>query len=147
MVHKTAQQLFEAAAAGDECSSAIAVYDGANAFDTSTMTAGGDMPDDAMCVGTFLNWGGEDGWYSYVATGGSTHFTTCDGTSYDTSMILYEGTCDNQVACNGDSVANDGTGCQPYYSDFTYDCVAGTTYYVRIGAYISGSGPGTLTIN
>jgi len=134
--------------AGDECDVAIAVVDGANAFDTTNMTAGGSTPDDMMCDGTFLDWGAsQDGWYSYVATGGITNFTTCDAASYDTSMVLYEGTCDNQVACNGDSVANDGTGCQAYYSEIDFDCVAGTTYYVRIGAWNGdGAGPGTLTI-
>ncbi|MDP7008316.1 MAG: hypothetical protein QGI78_01960, partial [Phycisphaerales bacterium] len=78
--------------AGDECTVAIEVFDGANAFDTTNMTAGGDMPDDLMCEGTFLDWGeSQDGWYMYVATGGMTHFTTCDAASYDTSMVLYEG--------------------------------------------------------
>jgi len=133
--------------AGDECSTAISVYDGANAFDTTGYTDSGSPPDDTMCAGTFLDWGeSQDGWYMYVATGGMTTFDTCDATSYDTSMVLYEGSCTNQVACNGDS-ANQ-TGCQTYYSEITnYNCVAGETYYVRIGAWQgSGSGPGTLNI-
>ncbi|MDP7009412.1 MAG: hypothetical protein QGI78_07565, partial [Phycisphaerales bacterium] len=134
--------------AGDECTVAIEVFDGANAFDTSDMTASTPVPDDTQCAGQFLDWGeSNDGWYSYVATGGMTHFTTCDATSYDTSLVLYEGDCNTQVTCNGDSVANDGTGCQPFYSDFSYDCTAGTTYYVRIGAWNGdGAGLGTLTI-
>jgi len=134
--------------AGDECSSAITVVAGANAFDTSDMTPSGDEPTDELCAGTFLEWGGsQDGWYMYVSDGGMTTFDTCDATSYDTSMALYEGSCTNLVACNGDS-ANQ-TGCQTYYSEISnYNCVAGETYYVRIGAWQGAeAGPGTLNIN
>ncbi len=134
---------------GDECSSAITVVNGANAFDTTDMTAGGTAPDDTMCEGTFLDWGeSQDGWYMYVATGGLTTFDTCDASSYDTSLVLYEGSCDNQVACNGDAV-DGGEGCQPYSSSIpSYECIAGETYYIRIGAWNGdGAGPGTLNIN
>jgi len=57
--------------AGDECSSAISVGDGANAFDTSDMTPSSPEPDGLQCEGTFFDWGNSnDGWYMYVATGG-----------------------------------------------------------------------------
>jgi len=134
-----------AVTAGDECSSAIAVYDGANAFDISDMTPSAGDPDELECP--VLGWVGftvQDGWYSYVATGGLTHFTTCDATSFDTSMVLYSSDCTTQVACNGDSAG--GAGCQTYYSEFTYDCTAGTTYYVRMGGWQGAFGAGTLTI-
>jgi hypothetical protein len=72
------------------------------------------------------------------------HFTTCDGSSYDTSMALYEGACDNQVTCNGD--AGGESGCQEYYSAFDYNVDAGETYYIRIGGWKGSTGEGTLTI-
>ncbi|MBL6997249.1 MAG: hypothetical protein ISR75_02280, partial [Phycisphaerales bacterium] len=134
--------------AGDECTAAIAVFDGANAFDTTNMTPSGNPPTDDLCPGTFLDWlESQDGWYVYVATGGLTTFDTCDASSYDTSMALYEGSCTNLVACNGD--AADSAGCQAYSSEIAnYDCVAGETYYVRLGAWQGdGAGPGTLNIN
>jgi hypothetical protein len=130
---------------GDECADAIAVYDGANAFDITDMTPSAGDPNEADCA--ILGWVGQtvkDGWYSYVATGGTTNFDTCDSASYDTSMVLYEGDCTTQVACNGD--AADSTGCQPYHSVFDYDCIAGTTYYVRMGGWNGAFGAGTLTI-
>ena len=137
-----------AVAAGDECSSAIAVADGANYVDTAGMTPSQPQPDDTMCEGTFLDWlDSNDGWYSYVAAGGLTTFDTCDaaGTAYDTSLVLYEGSCTNQVACNGD--AADTTGCQAYSSEIAnYECVAGETYYIRIGAW-NGDGEGAVTLN
>jgi hypothetical protein len=133
--------------AGDECTNAWIAVDGANAFDTSNCTPSGNAPTDELCAGTFLEWGASnDGWFMYVASGGLTTFDTCDAASYDTSLVLYEGSCDNQVACNGD--AADTTGCQAYSSDISnYACVAGETYYIRIGSWQGAEqGAGTLNI-
>ncbi|MGY8757596.1 MAG: hypothetical protein ACKVLC_09520, partial [Phycisphaerales bacterium] len=133
--------------AGDECTNAWIAVDGANAFDTSNCTPSGNAPTDELCTGTFLEWGASnDGWFMYVASGGLTTFDTCDAASYDTSLVLYEGSCDNQVACNGD--AADTTGCQGYSSDISnYACVAGETYYIRIGSWQGAEqGAGTLNI-
>ncbi len=133
----------EAATAGDECADALAAVAGANAFDTSGMTPSQPPPDDLMCDGTFLDWdNSQDVWFSYVATGASTQFDTCGTAAYDTSLVLYEGTCDNQVACNGDD-AN----CAGYTSLISYPTVAGETYYIRIGGWQADAGSGTLNIN
>ena len=132
---------------GDECDNALMAVTGANAFDTTNTTASGNAPTDELCAGTFLDWGeSQDIWFMYVSDGGLTTFDTCDAASYDTSLALYEGSCDNLVACNGD--AADSSGCQTYSSEIAnFDCVAGETYYVRIGAYLGdGAGPGTLNI-
>jgi len=134
-----------AATPGDECADAIDVYDGANAFDITDMTPSAGDPDELNCP--ILGWATftvKDGWYKYVATGGTTTFDTCDAASYDTSLVLYEGDCTTQVACNGD--AADSTGCQPYHSTLDYECVAGSTYYARLGGWQGDFGAGTLTI-
>ncbi len=135
------------AGAGDECSGALIAQNGANSFETLTATPSSPEPDEAQCSGTYLDWGGSaDIWFRYTATAsGSTHFTTCDSSSYDTSMVLYEGSCDNQVACNGD--ASGDTGCQSYHSEIDYTVEAGNTYYIRIGGWQAATGSGTLTIN
>ncbi|HJN71997.1 MAG TPA: hypothetical protein QF528_05325, partial [Phycisphaerales bacterium] len=103
--------------------------------------------DEELCSGTYLDWdGSKDIWFLYVAqASGPTHFTTCDSSSYDTSMVLYEGSCDNQVACNGDGYYD--TGCQSYHSEIDYTVQAGSTYYIRIGGWMADSGSGTLTID
>ncbi len=131
----------------DECADAGEASLGANAFDTSLMTASQPQPDDTQCAGTYLDWANSpDGWFSFVAGSTATHtFSTCDAASYDTSLVLYEGNCDTQVACNGDGTG--GTGCQVYYSQLDYACTAGTTYYVRLGGYMAAIGSGTLTIS
>jgi hypothetical protein len=131
----------------DECADAGPAVLGANAFDTSLMTGSEPQPDDTQCEGTYLDWGGSaDGWFAFTAGSTATHtFTTCDAASYDTSMVLYEGNCDTQVACNGDG--SGGSGCQSYYSQLDYACTAGSTYYIRLGGWQGEIGSGTLTIS
>jgi hypothetical protein len=133
---------------GDECTTAIAVVDGANPFDHTNMTGSSPDPDETDCTGPFpMDWlGSNDGWYMYVATGGPTIFDTCDAGSFDTSMVLYEDSCTNQVACNGD-VDVDEAGCQAYSSIISYDCAAGATYYVRIGEWNGGTAGTNGTLN
>ncbi|MCH2147373.1 MAG: hypothetical protein MK073_06115, partial [Phycisphaerales bacterium] len=136
------------AGAGDTCDTAVVAVLGANAFDTTTNTASQDDPDDSQCAGTYLDWGGSpDAWFMWTPDStGLASFDTCDSSSYDTSMVLYEGSCDNQVACNGD-----GTGlsdCQSYYSYIAdFNVSAGTTYYIRLGGWNAATGAGTLNIS
>jgi len=132
--------------AGDECESAMAAVVGANAFETNTATPSGNPPDSSQCSGTYLDWSDSpDVWFLFVPTSsGNVHFTTCDGSSFDTSMALYEGACDNQVACNGDGDGD--SGCQAYYSALDYTVQAGEYYYIRLGGWQAEIGSGTLTI-
>jgi hypothetical protein len=134
------------AGAGDECSSAMIASIGENPFETTTATPSSPQPDDSMCPGTYLDWGNsQDIWFLFVPeASGDLHFTTCDASSYDTSMAIYENSCDNQVACNGDS--SDGSGCQAYFSAINMSVTAGDTYYIRIGGWKGSAGSGTLTI-
>jgi len=133
---------------GDECVDARTAYVGANYFDTTQATSSFPEPDDSQCAKTFLNWNGSrDVWFSFVPTVSEIHlFTTCDSSSYDTSMVLYASNCSNQVACNGDG---DGSnkGCQPYYSYIEYPLTAGTQYFIRLGGYNGDFGTGTLSID
>ena len=76
---------------------------------------------------------------------GAATFTTCDPNSYDTSMVVYEGSCDNQVACNGDG--DEDSACQNWHSEIVdYAVTTGETYYIRLGGWEAASGTGTLTI-
>jgi hypothetical protein len=134
------------AGAGDECSAPLTAVNGANPFETNTATPSSPEPDASQCSGTYLDWSNsQDIWFLYVADqSGNVHFTTCEAGSYDTSMALYEGSCDNQVACNGDSDGD--SNCQSYYSAIDYDVTAGNSYYIRIGGWQGATGEGTLTI-
>lgn len=132
--------------AGDDCSVAMVANLGANSYETNTATPSSPEPDDSMCPGTYMNWdNSQDIWFVWTAElSGNTHFTTCDGSSFDTSMALYEGFCSNQVACNGDSSGEDG--CQSYYSAVDFNVTKGEKYYIRIGGWNGATGNGTLTI-
>ena len=135
------------AAEGDECNQATEAFEGLNPFNTTSATPSEPFPDDAMCEGTFLDWGkSPDIWMYWIAseTGDAT-FTTCDIGSFDTSIVLYEGDCANQVACNGDGFGEPD--CQEYYSSITYEVESGTTYLIRIGGWQGQTGLGTMSVN
>lgn len=136
---------------GNSCGAAKWAEEGGNAFDTSGATESnfGD-PDESQCAGTYLDWDASpDFWFKWSAPGsGTMDLSTCDPTSYDTSMVLYEGlTCDTlvQIACNGDG-PNDA-GCQSYYSLIEATPVtSGQTYWVRLGGWQAATGAGTMTL-
>jgi len=132
--------------AGDECTTAMLANLGGNMFDTTTATPSSPEPDDSQCSGTYMNWNNsQDIWFAWTADfSGNAHFTTCDSSSYDTSMAIYAGSCSNQVACNGDG--SDGNGCQSYYSAVDVNVALGEVYYIRIGGWEGAVGSGTLTI-
>jgi len=137
-------------ASGDTCADANVAVDGAQSFDTTDATDSGyGEPDDTQCTDAYLDWmGSPDQWWRYeVASAGTLTVSLCDATSYDTSMVLYEGSdCNSltQVACSGDSTVE--SGCQAYYSGI-YDLpVSGGFIYVRIGGWQGAQGAGTMTI-
>ncbi len=136
---------------GSTCSTATWAAEGGNAFDTSDSTDSGfGNPDGSQCDGTFLDWDNSpDFWFKWSAPGsGTLDLTTCDPSSYDTSMVLYEGlTCETlvQIACNGDG-PNNGS-CQSYYSLIEeIPVTSGQTYWVRLGGWQAATGTGTMTL-
>ena len=132
--------------AGDECNTAMVAQLGANSYETNSATPSSPEPDDSQCEGTYMNWeNSQDIWFVWVAEQtGTVHFTTCEDSSFDTSMALYEGACNNQVACNGDG--NGDNGCQSYYSAIDFNVQKGSNYYIRIGGWEGATGSGVLTI-
>jgi V8-like Glu-specific endopeptidase len=136
---------------GDTSCDAVVAVIGTNPFDTTgNSDSGFGEPDDTQCTGTYLDWtSSPDYWFVWTAPGnGQAIFSTCDATSFDTSMVLYDGpdcTTTVQVACNGDAAA--GEGCQDFFSQINYEVTNGRTYYVRVGGWQAATGAGTLTIS
>ncbi|HJO16555.1 MAG TPA: hypothetical protein QF800_06665, partial [Phycisphaerales bacterium] len=137
---------------GDSCDDATAVGEGSHAFDTSNATDSGyGDPDETQCDGTYLDWGGsQDVWFVWnPSADGTATFHTCDTSSYDTSLVLYEGpNCNSltQIACNGDYDGG-SSGCQDYHSQIDDVSVSGgNSYYIRIGGWLAATGSGMLTI-
>jgi len=133
-----------AAMAQDECSTAVTAVVGPNAFSTAAATTSPEPVDANQCAGTYLDWGtaNKDIWFSFTApTNGYLNLDTCLAASFDTSMVVYSGSCGalTQVTCNGDGTGL--SGCQGFYSKTPQiDAVAGTTYYIRIGGWTNASG-------
>ncbi len=132
---------------GDECVDALFASEGANIFDTSNASPSTPEPDDSMCPGTYLNWNNSpDVWFSFTPLTNDTYtFSTCDIDSFDTSIVLYEGSCSQQIACNGDN-PNGSADCQDYYSLIETPLIAGIEYFIRVGGFGGKTGTGTLTI-
>ena len=141
----------EAEIGGDICEDAYEVVIGDNPFDTRG--AGAEYPDPSasQCQNTYLDWDNSpDVWFSFnPGFDGSLTLSTCDSSSYDTSMALYRGpSCGDwtQIACNGDGSGQ--SGCQAYYSRITNVSVeAGETYWIRLGGWEAATGAGTLEVS
>ena len=129
----------------DECSGAIAVSDGATAFDTTTAT-GSAVTIPSSCAADGGTSMVRDLWYRYSPTcTGTATVSTCGAASFDTRLAVYPGSsCPSSatpvLACND----NDAT-CTGGSSKLTFAATAGASYYIRLGGASTGA-PGTLTV-
>ena len=118
----------------DECSSATALPVGSTAFDTTAATTSSDP---AGCSSAF----GKDVWFSYTATSTSdVTFDTC-GSSFDTVLEVYVGSCGSlgYVTCNDN-------GCSLQSSITLTGFTPGLTVYLRVGGYNGADGTGALNV-
>jgi len=133
-------------AINDECIDAISVTNGEIYFSTVDASTSTDVYDDSQCLGTWLGSMSSDIWFAYEATcSGTLSLSTCNTATFDTELILYEGTCFNkvQIACNGD-----GANCLNYTSLLESPVASEGSYLVRLGGWdAASSGTGTLLIN
>lgn len=138
-----------AAQGADECSGATALGNGTPApFNTTTATPSAGAVDDALCAGTFLNWLAtqNDVWFKFTASeSGLLEINTCLAGSYDTSIVVYSGSCASltPIACNGDGTGL--AGCQQYFSRITDLALnANETVFIRVGGYDGAVGSGQI---
>jgi hypothetical protein len=128
--------------ANDECTTAVAIFDGDTAF--STLGATDSLPAlDPTCDEGFGTAFVQDIWFSYTATcDGTVTFSTCGLADFDTRLALYTD-CDtfSLVACN-----DDGPGCPGLSSLMTAELTEGTTYLLRVGGF-AADGTGTISIS
>ena len=128
--------------ANNDCAAAMAIFDGATAFDTVAATT--DGPAEAgcgFCCGD--NQINQDIWYNYTATQtGSATFALC-GSGYDTKVALYDGcgcpVAGAPLACNDDSCG--------LQSNISASVTAGNCYKLRIGGFTGATGTGTVNIS
>jgi predicted outer membrane repeat protein len=137
--------------AQDECSTATVASEGGNFFSTSSATTSPEPVDESQCAGTYLDWGSanKDIWFTWTApANGRLSLDTCFAGSFDTSMVVYTGSCGalTQIACNGDGVGLPS--CQTGASRIARLSVAsGVTYLVRIGGRAGAAGTGELQLD
>jgi len=139
--------------ANDTCAGAETAVLGDNAFDTSYANPEWADPDDTVCAGEFLDWAGSpDVFFVYTpSSDGTMSISLCDAASYDTSLAVYLGGCDDgdgshNVECNGDHSGQ--TDCQAYYSAIDSMPVSGgVQVIIRIGGWNAATGAGTMNLS
>lgn len=118
--------------ANDQCGGAIAISSSSytNSQSTTTASSTGDPTPDCF-VGGF----GNGVWYVFTAPTNGTLVVNTFGSSFDTGLAIYTGTCESltQIACNDDT---SGT----VQSSITNSVTIGTTYYILAGGWAANTG-------
>lgn len=131
--------------AGDECSNAVPAIPGLNTINTEALSASANPPANDGC--NFLNWGlSRDGWFRFDATGaGSLALDFC-ASSYDTSVVVYRGSCGSleRVACDDDSCNPTGPG---YQSRVAVAVTEAGPIFVRVGGYAGAFGTAVMNLS
>ena len=124
------------APANDECSGAIAIFDGVTPV-TNVGSTGTDITSCAFEDGT-------DVWFSYTAScTGNVSVSTCNDATFDTALSIWDVCGGTELACN-----DDGAGCANFSSNLTFTgAVSGTTYLIRLAGYNGAVGTANLTVS
>ncbi|MFM2163816.1 MAG: hypothetical protein RL325_253 [Planctomycetota bacterium] len=89
-----------------------------------------------------------DIWYRHQATGNQTLTISLCGSTFDTKVAVFEGSCTGAlIACNDDAVAP--AACAgTLQSEVRFTATCGTTYYVSVGSFSATAfGSGTITVS
>ncbi len=119
----------------DLCTGAITINCGQS---ISSSTATGATTDPVGTCGTSLNTA-PGVWYTFVGDGSTVTLNTCTGTSYDSKIGVFSGSCAGLVCVAGN---DDFCGLQ---SQVTFPTVVGTNYYIIVTGFGAATGAFTLT--
>ncbi len=126
--------------ANDLCANATPISNGTYGF--NTCGANTDGPNQAS-VGCQPN---QDVWFRFTAPcSGQVTMDTCNS-SFNTVLSIYAGGCGSlvPVTCNDNAVTG---GCVGTPNSFvTFNAIAGTTYFIRVGGTGTATGSGLLTV-
>lgn len=129
----------------DFCETAMLVSTGVWDFSNVGALTDDIIYDDEDCVSEYLGDMYYDVWFSFVACeDGPLVVSTCDIVNFDSSIVVYEGSCDDmvQVECNGDV-----DGCAGFTSEVSLDVLSGDSYLIRVGGFSdSNYGNGQILI-
>ncbi len=120
----------------DLCTGAIPITCGTSVSGNTT-TASIDAV--ASCNGVTLN-SAPGVWYSFVGNGQLITLNTCTGTAYDSEIGVFSGSCGAPVCVTAN---DDFCGAQ---SQVSFVSTIGTTYYILVTGFSTGTGAFTLSI-
>ncbi len=124
------------APANDLCANAIPIACGSTASGT-TVNATVDNVTGGTC-GTSITAPGV--WYTFTSPGTGNATVSLCGSSFDTKISVFSGTCGSLVCIGGN---DDSCGLQ---SQLTFSATNGTTYYVLVHGFSSSTGSFTLSL-
>jgi hypothetical protein len=122
--------------ANDLCANAIAI--GCNSVVTGTTVNATNTGAPASC-GNYVNNATSGVWYTITGWNGPMVASLCTGTSYDSQLAVFTGSCGAFTCVAG---SDDFCGSQ---SQVTWTGTAGTTYYIYVAGWNAAAGPFTLT--
>ena len=130
----------------DECDESLEVFNGFTDIYNVNATDSLDPYDFSLCEGDAAAELRNDIWLKYFACeSGSLVIDTCDLLDFDSSLVVYDGSCCNlnQLACHTGSAACDGN------FQITIDTIeAERFYFIRIGSStVSSIGGGSVSID
>ncbi len=123
---------------GDNCSNATTISVTSNCSNPISGTTAGATQSFAGCVGT----ADDDVWYKFTATATSHVITVTGSANFDAVVELFSGTCGSLTSLYCKDNTLNGQSETIYATGLTI----GTTYYIRVYHYYSGSGSSTFTI-
>jgi hypothetical protein len=126
--------------ANDVCANAIPVACGDVITGSNVAATSENLPSQAAGGETTVDNGV---WYVYTptVTGEQVTASLCAGTSFDTRIHIFQGSCASPVGVAG---ADDVCGVQ---STITWNALPGNTYYIVVEGYFSSSGTFQMTIS
>jgi hypothetical protein len=128
--------------ANDSCAGATPVSNGVTVFGTMGATTDGPSEPTSPCNTFNYSQIGSDVWFRYTATCTGTASVALCGSSFDTKMAVYGGTCPTlggaYLACNDDYCGLQST--------VTFATASGQDYLIRVGGYQGATGQATMTI-
>lgn len=122
--------------ANDQCSGAITTTCGGTYLGSTTMATSTNDPTGTCNVSSAA----PGVWYKFVGTGYNTTASLC-GSSYDTKIQLYSGSCGSMTCVDGN---DDFCSLQ---SQVSWAATSGTTYYIFVGGFSGATGSYSLTIS
>jgi len=123
---------YEAALLNDDCANAIAVEEG-TPYHGSTVGATGTYESSCGYNDT------ADVWYSYTPTNTGLVIISLTGSTFDTTLAVFDRCAGNEMACNDDL-------CDDPNSEITMLMTGGNTYLIRVAGFDGATGDYTLTV-